>query len=94
MRGDDAYDRAEFSRRTEIEPVPGERILASSPEDNLLWKLRWFRKGGEISDQQWRDVLGILRSSRAAMDFSYLRRWSEHHGVEDLFERAMQQAPL
>jgi hypothetical protein len=22
----------------------------------LLQKLRWFRRGGEVSDRQWRDV--------------------------------------
>jgi hypothetical protein len=94
VRGTDDYDRAEFSRRTEIEPVPGERIHASSPEDSLLWKLRWFRLGGEVSDQQWRDVLGLLRVSGGRMDRDYLRNWAEAHGVSDLLDRALAQAPV
>jgi hypothetical protein len=94
VRGDDEYDRAEFSRRNEIEVVPGERILASSPEDNLLWKLRWYRKGGEVSDQQWRDVLGLLRVSGETMDLAYLRSWAMHHSVDDLLEQAMSQGTI
>jgi hypothetical protein len=49
VQGYDPYDEAEFSRRRAIEPVSGEPIQASSPEDNLLWKLRWFRKDGHVS---------------------------------------------
>jgi hypothetical protein len=94
VRGDDEYDRAEFSRRVEIEPVAGQRILASSAEDNLLWKLRWYRKGGEGSDQQWRDVLGLLRVSGEKMDIGYLREWAARHGVDDLLERAMSQRTM
>jgi hypothetical protein len=94
VRGTGEYDRAEFSRRVEIEPAPGERVHASSPEDCLLWKLRWFRRGGEVSDQQWRDVLGLLRISGDRMDHEYLLRWAGPHGVTDLLERALAQAPL
>lgn len=92
LRGDDEYDRAEFARRNAIEIGPGEVIMVSSAEDNLLWKLRWYRKGGEASDQQWRDITGVIRVSGDAMDGVYLRRWAYHHGVDDLLERAIGQA--
>jgi hypothetical protein len=92
VRGTGEYDLAEFSRKSEIEPAPGERVQASSPEDSVLWKLRWFRLGGEVSDQQWRDVLGLLRVSGATMDHGYLRRWAVTHGVGDLLDRAVTQA--
>ncbi|MFZ2492177.1 MAG: hypothetical protein WA208_11880 [Thermoanaerobaculia bacterium] len=91
VRGDDVYDREEFSRRVQIEPVPGQSILASSREDNLLWKLRWYRQGGEISDQQWRDVLGLLRIGGDLIDLSYLRTWAAYHDISDLLDRALQQ---
>ena len=94
VRGYDPYDEAEFSRRRAIEPVSGEQIQASSPEDNLLWKLRWFRKGGEVSDQQWRDVLGLIRVSGDTMDVGYVRTWARAHAVEDLLERALSQRSM
>lgn len=92
VRGEDEYDRAEFSRRSEVDPLPGQTVAVSSAEDNLLWKLRWFRKGGEVSDQQWRDILGLLRLCSGRLDLPYLRRWAEAHAVGDLLERAAAQA--
>ncbi|MGA7614566.1 MAG: hypothetical protein WBX15_05230 [Thermoanaerobaculia bacterium] len=92
VRGDADYDRAEFSRRIQIEIAPGEQIFASSAEDNLLWKLRWYRMGNEVSEQQWRDVLGLIRVSGARMDEEYLRRWAIRHGIGDLLERALRQS--
>jgi hypothetical protein len=77
-----------------VDTALGERVYASSPEDNLLWKLRWFRMGGEVSDQQWRDVLGLLRVSGPKMDPAYLRRWAGALGVGDLLDRALAQAPI
>lgn len=92
VRGNDPYDRVEFARKTKIEPSPGEAICASSPEDNLLWKLRWFEKGGGVSDQQWRDILGVLRIVGPKLDGEYLRRWASHFGVGELLVRALSQA--
>lgn len=92
IRGRDEYDRSEFSRKVEIEFASGVRLSASSPEDILLWKLRWYRMGGEVSDQQWRDVLGLLRVSGSVMEMDYVRAWAVRHGVDDLLDRALIQA--
>lgn len=91
IRGVSDYDEEEFSRKAVVEPSPGVRLFASSPEDNLLWKLRWFRMGGEVSEQQWRDILGLLRLGGESMDVQYLERWATTHLVADLLERARAQ---
>jgi hypothetical protein len=39
---------------------PSAEALVATPEDTLLAKLEWYRAGGEVSERQWRDVLGIL----------------------------------
>jgi hypothetical protein len=66
-------------------------FLVASAEDTVLAKLEWFRKGGEVSERQWADVVGVLRTS-AALDLSHLRRWSAELGVSDLLEQAIAEA--
>ena len=41
-------------------------IRFASAEDTLLYKLVWYRLGGEHSERQWDDVRGILMARRAA----------------------------
>lgn len=64
------------------------RYRVASPEDTVLAKLEWFRAGGEASDRQWGDIVGLLTAGRANLDDGYLDRWAEELGVSDLLERA------
>ena len=63
-----------------------------SPEDTVLRKLEWFRLGGEASDHQWRDVLGILVARRGGLDTAYLDSWAGELNLADLMKRAREQA--
>ena len=65
------------------------RLFVHPPEDILLQKLRWFRKGGEVSDRQWRDIAAIVRVQGARLDLEYLREGAGVLGVTDLLERAL-----
>ena len=57
----------------------------------MLRKLEWYRRGDEISDRQWTDILGILRSQGDLLDQDYLRHWSLVLGVADLLRRALEE---
>jgi hypothetical protein len=61
----------------------------ATAEDMVLQKLRWYRAGGETSERQWSDVLGILAVQAERIDLDYLGRWAQHAEVEDLLERAL-----
>ncbi len=49
-----------------IDEASGTRLAFSSAEDTLLAKLTWYRDGGEVSERQWHDALGIIRVSGGA----------------------------
>jgi hypothetical protein len=61
----------------------------ASPEDTILSKLEWYRLGGEVSDRQWRDILGVLKTRAGELDLDYLRKWAGELNVGDLLERAL-----
>jgi hypothetical protein len=85
------------ARRLRLTPDPGSEANVQSAEDAVLQKLVWYRKGGEVSDRQWRDVRGILKAQGARLERTYLGEWGRELGVLDLLRRALVeagQAPL
>jgi hypothetical protein len=70
----------------------GETIACpvATAEDILLAKLQWYRPGGEASERQWNDILGIL-SVNTSIDLEYLTAWAARLRVSDLLARALDQ---
>jgi hypothetical protein len=64
----------------------------ASPEDTILSKLEWYRMGGEVSDRQWRDVLGVLKTRAGELDSEYLHKWAQELNVSDLLDRVLGEA--
>ena len=64
----------------------------ASPEDTILSKLEWYRLGGEVSERQWRDILGILKTRAGALDIDYLKEWAGELNVADLLKRALHES--
>ncbi|MGD0695267.1 MAG: hypothetical protein ABSB82_10475 [Terriglobia bacterium] len=88
------YNETVLSRRLlkKLDPETGLSGYIQTPEDTVLSKLDWFRKGGEISENQWDDVIGILETQAARLDTSYLQKWAAELGLSDLLERARAEA--
>lgn len=78
-------------RREVIDPESGAALWVTSPEDIVLQRLAGYRKGDEVSDRQWRDVLGVLKVN-PDLDRSHLERWAGELGVSDLLARALLEA--
>ena len=88
------FDLSAFARAGTASPGPGlesQPIPMASAEDVLLAKLEWYRRGGEVSERQWTDVVGIVRVVSGALDVEYLRLWAVPLGVKDLLERILGQ---
>jgi hypothetical protein len=96
VRRNEGIYAAELRRaqRVRLTGEAGSEVNVASPEDVVLQKLLWFRKGGEVSDRQWRDVLGVLKARGAALERAYLDEWAPELGVADLLAKSLREAGL
>lgn len=86
-----AFDQQQLTRRVAEKVTAGDdkTVWVLSAEDVILAKLDWFRMGGEVSERQWRDIVGVLKTQQETIDIPYLRKWAQSLGVADLLERAL-----
>jgi hypothetical protein len=92
---DRAFDRESFARRRSLalEEDPSARpYQVDTPEDTVIHKLEWYRAGGEVSERQWGDLLGVLKVQGSSLDLGYMERWARALGLSDLLEGALRQA--
>ena len=91
--GDGLLDEMQMKRRV-LAVLPGRfsSIWVTSPEDQVLRKLAWFTSADGVSDRQWRDVVGILRTLRTGLDLAYLTSTAERVGLADVLDDARVQA--
>jgi hypothetical protein len=89
LRKDRPFSREEFRRRT-LQNVFGLTLYVVTPEDTILAKLEWYRMGQ--SEQQLRDVAGIIQSQRGRLDEQYIQHWADELDVVDQWETAQKAA--
>jgi hypothetical protein len=89
-----AFDQMQLERRrvSVIATDPEQSVYVVSPEDIVLAKLEWYRMGGEVSDRQWRDILGVLKTRAGELELDYLRKWANELKVADLLDRVLKEA--
>lgn len=83
---DEVFDRAQIERRVPraVAEDLDREIYVLSAEDTILAKLRWYRMGGEQSERQWRDVVGVVKVQGDRLDLEYLHKMAIELQVEDL----------
>jgi hypothetical protein len=94
VRKERPFDQSLMARRRPVPlpETPGQSIACLSPEDVVLIKLEWYRLGGESSEQQMKDVRGVLEVQAERLDQGYLDHWAGELGVADLLARARQES--
>ena len=81
-------DRLMLERSIDVNlGIQPERLLVkfASPEDLILSKLRWYKEGGQIAEQQLRDIHGIL-NVQTKIDSNYLQNQAKAMGLADLLK--------
>ena len=93
---DSLYAREAFNRkkRDKLDEEQSTEYYIASPEDVIVNKLECFRIGGNFSDRQWQDILGIMKVQGDLLDMNYLRYWTAELELSDLLEQALGEAGL
>jgi hypothetical protein len=79
----------EFGRRQKA-IILGIEVWVLSPEDAILSKLEWAK--GSASEQQMRDVLGVLQIQGRKLDEQYLWKWAKSLGVQDTLAKLLEKS--
>jgi hypothetical protein len=91
------YDKEIFKRKRKDTLDGSEKSLEcffSSPEDIIINKLKWYKDGGEISERQWLDILGVIKVQAKSLDKIYLERWTKQFYLFELLKRAFNEAEI
>ncbi|MDJ0511725.1 MAG: hypothetical protein QNJ64_21130 [Crocosphaera sp.] len=95
ISGKDEFSVSKMNRRQlyTVEETQSS-FYVCSPEDTILQKLVWLNLSQGQSKKQWRDILGVLKLQREALEFSYLGLWSEKLGLKERLQKAMIESGL
>ena len=90
------YDLKAFERRQTdtLDEESARKFYLSSPEDVILSKLQWYHLGGRLSQQQWKDVLGVLKVQGDRLDLKYLKYWASKLNLSDLLNSSFNDADI
>ena len=90
------FEQARFQRRLlqVVSTEPQCSMYVSTVEDTIIAKLEWYQRGGQVSERQWKDVLGMLKVQRNSLDREHLRRWASALQLRELLEKAFEESGL
>jgi hypothetical protein len=93
--GDSPFEQQTKQRRQwHILDKDARSFPVSSPEDIVLIKLHHHQQAGKIPDDQWNDVLGVLKVQGPQLNLTYMEQWASHLKITDLLEQAYIDAGL
>ena len=91
---DDPISQSQLTRRVliELEGGDGKVLPLLSAEDVILQKLRWYDLGDRLSERQWSDIVGVLKTQSGSLDTGFVREMVRETGLEELLEKAIAEA--
>jgi len=93
---DESYQRHALQRKLKdtLEDNSDTSFFFSSPEDIIINKLIWYKMGGEVSDRQWLDVIGVIKVQGDSLDKNYLKDWSQKLQILKLLNKAFNESGI
>ena len=90
------FDRQAFLRRVQKTVVEdtSQQLFFATPEDIILNKLEWYKIGEQVSDRQWKDIIGVLKVQGSGLDMVYLKKWAKELSVFILLKKAVDEAGI
>ena len=79
ISGRDDWSQMQLQRAKKVQLLPDLEGNASSPEDVIISKMRYYQEGG--SDKHLRDSAGVLVVQGDRIDRSYIEHWVQHFGL-------------
>ena len=84
------FDSLVSQRVQQLSLIEGyQPIWIASAEDVVLMRLEWYRDCGATADDQWNDILGVLKVQAQNLDLAYLRDKANTLNVSDPLEQAL-----
>lgn len=77
------FNADRFARARRLSVSPTTKASFASPEDVIIKKLEFYRKGG--SEKHLRDIAGVIKVCGAELDLDYLKRWTRRLGLASLW---------
>ena len=80
---DSEFDQSRRHRRRALSVLPAQQVWFASPEDVILKKMVYFKKGS--SDKHLRDIAGVLRIQKHKLDREYVEKWAARLNVQEIW---------
>ena len=85
---DTGLDASALARRRRLpwDTQTGAEAWFLSPEDVILYKLSYYRQGGEVAQKHPTDIAKMLALIGPELDLVYIEKWAKEIGVADLWQ--------
>lgn len=87
---DSEFNRSRLTRRARIPGGKDFETWFASPEDVIVKKLEFYKKGG--SDKHLRDIAGVLKVQGSRIDREYIEHWVSRLGVQAEWQTVIMQS--
>lgn len=84
IKKDTPFDNSRFGRLKRLSPAESYQANFAAAEDIIIKKMEYYLQGG--SEKHLRDITGMIKISREAINFAYITSWAKKLGIWEIWE--------